>query len=88
MNPARPPLRAYAFSEFFQPNFEPHSLPERALRDRRWKIVERAVLPDGFYDLQRDPYEEHNLLRLGPLGPEQQAAYDRLQGELARILGP
>ena len=54
-------------------------VPElRAIRTRRWKLIERPDVPaQELYDLQADPHELHDLL-VAPQGPAVLAIRDRL----------
>lgn len=82
------PVRDTAYSEQFvlgdyQNRFE------RAVRDQRFKYIERApglgVPEREFFDLALDPHERSNLLA-GTLGRAERAEVDRLQRRLRALL--
>lgn len=71
LDPDRPSLRNYNYTERFQPNGQMFKTSwERAVRDRRYKLV-RTNVGDRFFDLLADPGEEQPLPASGP-------AFDRL----------
>lgn len=89
-NPASAGPNEFAFSEFFQPNFplpgEP-ILANYGLRNDRYKLVRRTLGPEEeLYDLERDPFEEHNLLAGAALTPEQLQNYLALVQALEQLL--
>jgi hypothetical protein len=87
LNPALPSLRAYNYTEYFQPNGQgPYTTRQRAARDARFKLIwfyDHSDTPNvkEFYDLQADPLEQVNLLP-GPLPPLAQASLDALVAAL------
>ena len=84
--PAAPTLHPYLFSEKFAPNgYGPYATQGWTIRDERWKLMRRQGLGDSLFDLQGVTREGANLL-LGPLTPEQQAAYTQLQDQLSAVL--
>lgn len=84
-DPARPSERAQVYSERFGPNGPPpYTLVKRMLRDDRYKVMDNQGVPFFFEFVPGVPGEGPNLL-LGALTDEQQAAYDRLWGELIAL---
>ncbi len=74
------------YMEKFRPNgFGPYVNYSRALRDERYKVIhvqDVNGLDDwGFYDLQVDPWEDHNLVDVG-LTVDEQHVFDNLHGRL------
>jgi len=66
LDPDRPPLRSYNYTERFQPNGQMFKTSwQRAVRDRRYKLV-RTNVGDRLFDLVADPAEEHPLPATGP----------------------
>jgi arylsulfatase A-like enzyme len=92
-DPLAPSPRAYAFTEYFEPNDDPLTPPnpprtveQFALRNDRYKLIDIEEPSAGreFYDLENDPYEECDLAGT-TLTPEQLANYDALTSELALL---
>lgn len=75
-------LRRTVYAELFWPNHGDVSQArhERAVRDRRYKLIRRSGRPDELFDLLLDPFETTDLLP-SPT-PEEQRAYETLQAEL------
>ena len=74
-NPDRPSLRRHFYSERFRPNGPPpYASWRQAIRDARFKLIRRKQTPDELYDLERDPFEQNNLLT-GPLTYLERRAY-------------
>lgn len=66
LDPQRPSLRDYNYTERFQPNGQAFKTRwDRAVRDRRYKLV-RTFNGVRFFDLVDDPEEEHPLTPAGP----------------------
>jgi arylsulfatase A-like enzyme len=81
--PELPSLRSWVYAEAFGPNgFGPYVVNMRTVREERYKLIWRMPVSTPaytqFFDLQADPFEEVDLLREGPLTPEQQTAHDWL----------
>lgn len=56
-----------------------------AIRDQRYKLIRDHWFGDveyELYDLQRDPFERHDLLAVGHCGSETYTTYCRLRGEI------
>jgi arylsulfatase A-like enzyme len=86
VDPTLPADRFVVYSEKFSPNgVLPPQTHARALRDERWKLIERDGAPDQFYDLQGVHLEGADLLR-GTLDEEQQAAYDALKDAMTELV--
>jgi arylsulfatase A-like enzyme len=89
-DPHRATIRQFAYTEKFQRNGPPPwPVHEYAIRDDRYVLVIRdrpTAFVEELYDLRLDPYESADLLAGDP-SPEQQAAFDRLSAELARLDG-
>jgi arylsulfatase A-like enzyme len=77
----RTPRRDTVYVERFWPNhadnYETHA---RAIRTRRYKLIESTDGPDEFYDLVDDPYEQVDLRP--NLSPLQRRAYDALKASM------
>jgi arylsulfatase A-like enzyme len=90
--PDRPSERAFVFAEIFQPHATagPYSVEGRAVRDERFKYIHSSftdpVYGSGFYDLENDPYEQSNLLKLG-MTPFERKRYDVLRRAMQQLLG-
>lgn len=85
-DPSKPSRRQYVYSESFKEFTNGHvvGLWQQAIRDSRWKLIQRPSF-DEFFDLAEVPIEGNDLL-LGTLTPEQQSAYDRLKLALAEFI--
>lgn len=85
-DPTRPSLRQYVYSERFSWSFggQISGLWQQALRDSRWKLIQRPGF-DEFFDLTGVEIESHDLL-LGSLSPEEQDAYARLKQAMREIV--
>jgi arylsulfatase A-like enzyme len=85
-DPGRPSLRRMLYSEQFAPNNSspPYGTHDRAVRDRRYKLIRRIGQPDEFYDLLLDPFELRNRLEAG-LDRSEQEAYEALVAELVAL---
>jgi arylsulfatase A-like enzyme len=59
-NVAHPSPRAWAYAERFRPVYDQGY--QRAIRNARYKLIERASGSREFYDLAADPLEATNLL--------------------------
>jgi arylsulfatase A-like enzyme len=87
-DPGHRPLQDFAYAEFFAPNGPGTPVTwERAIRGARYKLYESAQYGTLFFDLELDPWELVDLLS-GPLTPEQEAAFQELDGMLATLSGP
>ena len=77
--------RDYLYTEQFMENGKPpYRRDERAVRDRRWKLIRQKTSPEEFYDLEGRRDDGPNLLD-EPLDEEALAAYKRLTTELDRL---
>ncbi len=86
--PERPSLRRWVYTETFLPNGPgPWISHDRAIREARFKLLRRTGLPDEFYDLLADPFEQVNLLG-GPLTRQQTAIHAALDKALDGMLPP
>lgn len=86
-NPAGAGNRSIAYTESFGPNgFGPYTSERRTALDGRYKIIWREGSVEEMFDLETDPFEQTNLL-LGTLDAQEQAAYDVLFAEIARLQG-
>ncbi len=88
--PGLPSYRPYAFAEEFtgdvwpRPNTNGHA----TVRDARYKLIYRySGGSHELFDLQGDPFEYTNLLTR-TLSPSEQAAYQGLLNEIARLRTP
>ena len=89
-DPSAAPLRAWVYTEWFQPDLaELASTHRRAVRDARFKLRRGDTLTtvqyEQLFDLAVDPFEQHDLLRAGNLGPAALAARDQLRAVLASL---
>lgn len=95
LDPSTPSIRTHTYAEIFNPNgvVPPFNLDVRAIRNSRYKYVDSNVTFDPIYasalfDLRADPLEDNNLLMGGHvLTPQEQAAYDELRIEMAKLIG-
>ncbi len=80
VDPARPDTRGVVYSERFEPSgpVANATLWDRAIRDNTYKVVRSLGYQDACYALGNDFREGEDLLRLGTITPEQQAACDAL----------
>jgi len=87
--PGRTPLRAYAYVEKFSPNgVFPAQSAGRAIRDVRWKLIQRQGSSEQFYDLGNAITEGVNLLGgSDPLSPDQLQGYLSLKLRLEKLTG-
>ncbi|MCB9898763.1 MAG: sulfatase-like hydrolase/transferase [Planctomycetes bacterium] len=85
--PALPSIRPWAYAEYFAPDgFELHPVWDRALRDGRYKLVQRFLQDKipfeprfvEFYDLLADPFELDDLTKHAHLSASEQASFDTL----------
>jgi arylsulfatase A-like enzyme len=77
--------RDYLYTEQFKKNGKPpYLMDERAVRDRRWKLIRRKNAPEEFFDLEGRRDDGPNLLS-EPLDEEARTAYKRLTAELDRL---
>jgi arylsulfatase A-like enzyme len=85
-DPGRPSLRRTLYSEQFTPNngSPPYATHDRAIRDRRYKLIRRIGQPDEFYDLWLDPFELRDRMAAG-LDRSEQEAYEMLVAELVAL---
>ena len=89
-DPSAAPLRTWVYTEWFQPDLaELASTHRRAVRDARFKLRRGDTLTtvqyEQLFDLAVDPFEQHDLLRAGNLGPAALAARDQLRAVLASL---
>ena len=81
-------IRPFAYSEQFARGDYSFKF-ERAIRDQRFKLVERSPdLPapkEELYDLAADPLEQTDLLT-GGIPTDQQQKLDELRAAMARLL--
>ena len=88
-DPRTPSLRDHAFTEEFRPNHSP-TIFDRAIRDSRFKLIRHDCVISELYDLQSDPFEQHDLLAAGGpagLSPSAHASYTALRAELELLVG-
>jgi arylsulfatase B len=80
------PRRSTVFAEFFTPNGPgPWTTHTRAVRDERFKLIRSTGVPDEFYDLTNDPFEQADLYpSIGP-GSPLWPHYHRLVAELVKL---
>ncbi len=85
-NPGLPSARDAVFAELFAPNglCQPAAF-ERAVRDKRYKLITRSDAADELYDLELDPFETTDLLAAS-LSTGAAAAYAELRQVLADLL--
>jgi iduronate 2-sulfatase len=83
-------LRPWVYTELFKPAWNENW--QRAIRDRRYKLIERASANSTwgwpareFFDLQNDPYEKTNLLQR-TLTATERDRLNYLNAELDRLL--
>ncbi len=89
-DPTLDSLRDFAYAEIFKPNHADsnHTQRFRAVRGTRFKLVRDEIGgAERMHDLESDPCEERDLLRGGPLTPEQRSAYRDLKRLLAALDG-
>ncbi len=81
-------LRETVFTELFRG--DPNRAGHAAIRDERYKMIRifrgDAIPKDRMYDLQKDPFELHNLLRRTP-PVEITGRYHSLRSELEQLRG-
>lgn len=87
--PGRSPLREYAYVEKFSPNgVAQPTIAGRAIRDERWKLIQRQGASDQLYDLGSLIVEGEDLLKgSGHLTPTQQEGYNGLLARLKSLGG-
>lgn len=76
-------LRETLYTEIFL--HRPDTRGAVAIRDQRYKLIRDHWLGEvkyELYDLQCDPWEEHDLLASGDCAAQTQAAFRRLSGEI------
>jgi arylsulfatase A-like enzyme len=80
------PRRSSVYAEYFTPNGPgPWTTHTRAVRNDRYKLIRSTAVPDEFYDLQNDPFEQVDLYpSLGP-GSPLWAQYHSLVAELVKL---
>ena len=81
---AHPAPRSWLYSEQFTTRFDRQW--QRAIRNGRFKLIERFDGSREFYDLSKDVFETRNLL-LGALSTSQQSALNRLDRQIDALLG-
>lgn len=82
-DPDAPSTRTLAYTSKHFPNGPgPYTWTQDALRDDRYKVAYHSDGSFWFFEFQAPFDEGPELLGLGPLEPEQQAAFDRLSGDL------
>ena len=85
-DPQRPSGHSVVYAEKFAPNGAAiPSTHARALRDERWKLIERDGAADQFYDLGGLDLEGPDLLQ-GTLNNEQRQAYGQLKQAMADLI--
>jgi arylsulfatase A-like enzyme len=77
------PIRTWAYAEKFKMSYDDRF--QRAIRDQRYKLIERADGRREFYDLQANPRETANLLERR-LTADEQASLRILEGHLQALL--
>ena len=94
-DPDNASIRKYAFADYFKPNGPgPYDRRRRAIRDDRWKLIQRQPRPPfryEFYDLDNAPpgLDGDDLCPCPEnLDRDERAAYERLLRELEALGGP
>jgi arylsulfatase A-like enzyme len=80
-NPSQAPLRNFVYSETIS-----NTTHNKAIRNDKYKLIDRQSGSDELYDLSTDAFEAKNLLS-GTLTAEQKENYDRLLAEITRLNG-
>ena len=80
---AHPAPRSWLYTEQFTTRFDRQW--QRAIRNSRFKLIERFDGSREFYDLNTDALESKNLL-LGQLSATQQSALKRLDRQMDALL--
>jgi arylsulfatase A-like enzyme len=80
---SHPARRSWLYSEQFTTSFDRSW--QRAIRNGRYKLIERHDGSREFYDLTKDVFEASNLLA-GPLSSSQRTALNRLDRQMDRLL--
>lgn len=75
--------RSWAYAEKFRTNY--NDSHHRAIRNARYKLIERAFGGREFYDLVEDPHETRNLLG-GTLTSTQRTNLTNLEQQIDRLL--
>jgi arylsulfatase A-like enzyme len=71
--------RPFVYAEKFSPNgFGPYTSHEKAVRDETYKLIWRDGTFEEFFNLNDDPWEQHNLLPLSHLSSGELIAYSNL----------
>lgn len=85
-DPDMPSIRDFLYAELFAPNGpHPYDSFERAIRDERYKLIDRRLLHEReFYDLLLDPLETNDLFLVG-LSPAEAVALNELEHKLTRL---
>jgi N-acetylglucosamine-6-sulfatase len=80
----RPPWRDHVLYEYYWEWNFPATPTVFAIRTERYKYIFYHGLwdYDGFYDLQTDPHERHNLINVPAYGPQIEAVKQQLFDEL------
>jgi len=82
-DPARPSLRASAYTELFSPNGPgPYSRRAQAVRNARYKLIRHDCTREELYDLATDPLELRELIRRRAVGPGEELALQELRSAL------
>lgn len=78
------PWRKAFLAEYFLEKVSPRERPWKAIRTERWKYIDYTEegIPSELYDLQIDPYEEHNLINL----PDKETNIAALKKQLDDLL--
>jgi len=86
MQGSQQPRRSSVYAEYFTPNGPgPWTTHTRAVRNDRYKLIRSTAVPDEFYDLQNDPFEQIDLFpSIGP-GSALWPHYHRLVAELVSL---
>ena len=87
-DPEHDPLRTTVYTEIFSGN-RPDRNNTVAIRDARYKLIRRILRfgkpRDQFFDLEKDPFEQENLIR-SKMSAEQKQRHAALGAEIDRLI--